>query len=113
MTLALVPAPPPAGPIYDQAAERRKVSLLHQLSQGKMNCVGTVTLGANVASTTVSDPRVTAQSVILLMPTTANAGTEYGAGAWRIGTRTQGVSFVITHANNAQADRTFAYAIIG
>ena len=108
-----VPGLAPPSIEYDIATMRRWYAVINQLTQGKMNCVGTVTLTANVASTTVSDPRVTAQSVILFMPTTANAAAEIGAGTMYVGTRTQATSFVITHANNAQVDRTFAYAIIG
>jgi hypothetical protein len=71
---------------------------------------GTVTLTANAASTTLTDYRITASSVISLMPTTANAA---GAIATTyIGTTAIG-SATITHANNAQADKTFRYSIIG
>ncbi len=71
---------------------------------------GTVTLTANAASTTLSDYRITASSVIALMPTTANAA---GAIATTyIGTTAIG-SATITHANNAQADKTFKYSITG
>jgi len=71
---------------------------------------GTVTLTANAASTTLTDVRLTASSYIGLMPTTANAA---GAIATTyIGTRAIG-SATITHANNAQADKTFIYCIIG
>jgi len=48
------------------------------------------------------------------MPTTANASAELGSGTWIVPEATiLNGSFVITHANNAQADRTFRYAIIG
>lgn len=69
---------------------------------------GTVTLTANAASTTLTDDNITASSVILLMPTTANAA---GALATTyIGTVAVG-SATITHANNAQADKTFKYSV--
>lgn len=71
---------------------------------------GTVTLTANAATTTLTDVRLTASSVITLMPTTANASAEIGAGTIYIGTTAIG-SATITHANNAQADRTFRYNI--
>jgi len=71
---------------------------------------GSVTLTANAASTTLTDYRITASSVISLMPTTANAA---GAIATTyIGTTAIG-SATITHANNAQADKTFRYSVIG
>ena len=79
---------------------------------GKINNVGTVTLTANAATTTVSNRRVTAGCHVGFMPTTANAATEFGAGTMYVSTRTQGASFVITHTNNAQTDRTFTYELI-
>lgn len=71
---------------------------------------GTVTLTANAASTTLTDARLTESSVIGLMPTTANAAA--ALATTYIGTRAIG-SATITHANNAQADKTFAYSVTG
>ena len=92
---------------------RRVQTIVNRLLAGKMHAVGTVTLTAGAASTTKADNRVTPDSFIGFMPTTANAAAEIGAGTMYVGTRTADTSFVITHANNAQADRTFAYVIIG
>ena len=87
---------------------------LQQLAAGRSNAVGTVTLTASAATTTVTDENCAAGSVILPMPTTANASAELGNGTWIVPEATiLNGSFVITHANNAQADRTFRYAIIG
>lgn len=44
-----------------------------QLYDGKINSTGTVTLGTSTTSTVVTDLRVSPESVIILMPTTANA----------------------------------------
>lgn len=86
------------------------IDVLNLLIDGKTNAIGQVTLTANAASTAVTDLRVGADSRILLMPTTANAAaaltTSYIA---TVGKQT----FTITHANNAQTDKTFKYAIIG
>ena len=71
---------------------------------------GTLTLTANAASTTLTDDRITASSVISLMPTTANAAAALATSY--VGTRAIG-SATITHANNAQADKTFAYIVTG
>ena len=91
----------------NEEAIRRITQALNVNADGQ---TGTVTLTANAASTTLTDSRLTASSVILMMPTTANAA---GAIATTyIGTRAIG-SATITHANNAQADKTFAYAVIG
>jgi hypothetical protein len=46
------------------------------------------------------------------MPTTANAAAELGNGTLHVSARAKG-SFTLTHANNAQPDRSFDYAMIG
>lgn len=79
---------------------------------GGLNVTGSVTLTANVASTVVSDKRVGPETVICFMPTTLNAAAEQGAGAMYVSGRTD-EQFTISHANNAQTDRTFGYSILG
>ena len=71
---------------------------------------GTITLTASVATSTLTDPRITPSSTINLMPTTANAAAEIGNGTMYIGTTINGFA-TITHANNAQTNRTFKYDI--
>lgn len=68
---------------------------------------GSVTLTANSATTTLTDPRIGINSAVLLIPTTANAAAEAPYIAVTAG------SCTINHANNAQTDRTFRYAIVG
>ncbi len=93
---------------------KKIVLSLQQLAAGRSNAVGTVTLTANAATTTVTTGNCAVGSTILLMPTTANASAEQGAGTIYIATATiLNGSFVITHANNAQTDRIFRYAIVG
>lgn len=83
---------------------------INELFQGRSHAVGTVTLRANQATTTVTGANCGDESVILLSPKTANAAaalaTTYvssvGAG-----------TFTLTHANNAQTDKEFGYAAIG
>jgi hypothetical protein len=83
---------------------------VNSLRDGKINATGSATLAASATSTAVTDVRVGADSVLLLMPTTANAA---GALATTyIGTVAK-QSFTISHANNSQTDRTFKYAILG
>jgi phage tail sheath gpL-like len=82
------------------------------LIDGKNNATGTFTLTASTTTTTVSDLRAGTNSVITYVPTTANASAEIGAGTIFISARND-ESFVLTHANNSQSDRTFIYAIIG
>lgn len=91
-------------------AYRKTASVVNNILGGKTNNTGTVTLTANAASTVVGDFRATSSSVIVLMPTTANAAgaiaTTYVSSR---GTKT----FTLTHANNAQVDKTFGYAVVG
>lgn len=92
---------------------RESARMMSQLFEGKLNNIGEVTLTANAASTTVIDTRTSEQSVIVFMPSSANAAAEVGAGGFYVSSRTAGTGFVIAHANNAQTDRTFSYAIFG
>lgn len=88
--------------------------IITAMQRGRHNNVGTVTLTANSATTTLADARIAADSAVIIVPTTANASAEIGAGTLHISEigRVNG-SIVITHANNAQTDRTFRYAIMG
>lgn len=71
---------------------------------------GLVTLDANQASTTLTNHLIRFDSPVLLLPATANAAAELGNGTLYVSEtgRVNG-SVVITHANNAQADRAFRY----
>lgn len=88
--------------------------IITAMQRGRSNNVGTVTLTASAASTTITDARIAADSAVILIPTTANAAAEMGNGTLYLaeGSRVNG-SIDITHANNAQTDRTYRYAIIG
>ena len=85
-------------------------SVLNGVLSGKMNNTSTVTLAANAATTTLTDSRIGANSVISLMPTTANAAAALATTYFD--TFADG-SCVINHANNAQADKTFSLTITG
>lgn len=97
------------------------INVLRSVMLGKTRNVYTVTLTANSATTTVtiSDGTLGSDTAVFFMPTTANAATEFGAGTMYVSSRTvQGGatltgSFVITHVNNAQTDRTFYYILVG
>lgn len=82
---------------------------INEMLKGRGNQTGTVTLTANAATTTLTDNLLTADSVVVFMPTTANAAAEIGAGGMYVSARNNG-SFTITHANNAQTDRVFYYS---
>lgn len=95
----------------DEKAHRRAIALvLNNVIQGKLNNTGSFTITANVATTTLSDARIGANSTILLMATTANAA---GALATTYFSGFGDGSCTVNHANNAQVDRTFRYAVIG
>lgn len=85
---------------------------LNNALRGKLNNTGSVTLTQSSATTTLTDIRIGINSVILLQPTTANASAEIGNGTIYFGTPGNG-TVTINHANNAQSDRTFKYAILG
>lgn len=88
---------------------RLMMKAINRAISGKLNCTGTKTLTASVATTTVTDNNCLVNSVVLLQPTTAHAAAEL-ATAYIVASNG---SFVIHHANNAQTDRVFNYAILG
>lgn len=98
---------PPLPPDSGDKETRRTVN---RVLQGKTNNFGTVTLTANATSTAISDPRIGINSVIHLQPTTANAA---GALATTYFGSPGDGTVTITHANNAQTDKTFLYTVVG
>lgn len=92
---------------------RRKLARgINTALQGKLNAVVAFTLTANAATSTITDARLTINSFIGFMPITAHASAEIGAGTIYVSTRSNGTA-VVTHANNAQLDRTYQLLIIG
>lgn len=93
---------------------RRVAEVLNTAMLGKMNNVTTLTLTVSAASTTITDRRIGANTVITFTPTTANAAAELGAGTlYQTLPNATKNQAVITHANNAQADRTYGIAFFG
>ena len=81
---------------------------------GKMDCCTEVTLRANQATTVLTFNHLSAQSIIHFDPTTANAAAElYGATMYVTAANRGNGQCTITHANNAQTDRTFYVSVIG
>jgi len=97
---------------YEASDPRQVAQVVNNVLDGKLNSTGEFTCTASAASTDVTDYRAGKNSVILLMPTTANASAEVGAGTIYISARNK-QSFTVTHANNTQTDRTFGYIVIG
>lgn len=85
---------------------------INSILGGKMNAVTTLTLTANVATTTLTDNRITPKSFIGLQPLTANAATALATTYVLVANQVNS-SAILTHANNAQTDRNFNVIIIG
>ena len=103
----------PAVPLEwaDEEEHRRKIAEGTELAlNGKIRSVGTITLADGSATTALPDKRIGPQSFIGFMPTTANAAGELAT--MYVSARTD-ESATITHANNAEVDRTFIYVVLG
>ena len=89
---------------------RTIVEAIRNIFRLRLDAAGEVTLAINVATTVVADLRVGINSGIVLMPVTANAAVEVGT---IYVSSTGSETFTLTHANNATADRTFRYIVMG
>jgi len=92
--------------------QRKQNNALRQIMDGKTNNTGSFTVTANQATTAVTDFRVGADSVIAMMPTTANAATEWASGNMYVSSAGK-QTFTVTHTNSATASRTFKYTVTG
>lgn len=104
-TLPQVPSP-------DTSDIRVIVNAIRNIFQRRLDAAGEVTLTASVASTAVTDNRVGTNSAVVIVPMTASAASEVGGGTIYVSAVASG-SFTLTHANNATADRTFRYIVMG
>lgn len=89
---------------------QRHAESINGLIAGKLDVTGEVTLTAGVASTVVEDNQFESNMVPVLIPTTANAAT--ALATTYLSARDKG-SFTLTHANNAETDRTYRYVRLG
>lgn len=106
------PRPKPQEDMPDDRQHRRQ--LAQQLStaiQGRLDCTFSLTLTDNADSTTIIDSRISLSTAVLVMPATAHAAAEIGNGTMYF-TPAAG-QCIVTHANNAETDRTFTVAILG
>lgn len=85
-------------------------TVLNNAVSGKLNVVGELTLLANAATTTLTDPAITRASFVGLMPMTANAASALASLYFD---QTDSGSVVVRHANNALTDRRYRYVVIG
>lgn len=86
------------------------VGAVQELTKGRSNAVGTFTLTANAASTVVTAMNCGADSQPFIIPKTANAAA---ALATTYISAVANGSFTVTHANNAQVDKTFGFVCLG
>lgn len=86
------------------------VGAIQELTKGRSNATGTVTLTANAASTVVTAINCGSDSYPFLAPMTANAAA---ALATTYVSAVSNGSFTLTHANNAQVDKTFGFVCLG
>ena len=88
--------------------EPRTIStVVNNILDGKVNSTGSVTLTNSATTTTLSDDRIGADSVILFMPTTSDASSEN----IHVTARQKGQA-TLNHAN-ASTTRSFDYVIFG
>lgn len=86
------------------------VQSIRELWEGRGHAVGDCTLEAGTTTTTVIAANCGPSSRVFLTPTTANAAA--ALATTYVSAVAKG-SFTITHASNAQTDRTFGYAFKG
>jgi hypothetical protein len=99
-------------PIPTESDPYKIVRAVRELFEGRSNAVGTFTLAAGAASTTVTAANCGAGSTVLFTATSAHAAAELAAGGMYLSAVANG-SFTITHASNSQTDRTFRYVALG
>lgn len=97
---------PPAG-----ADNPRKLAdSINRIAEGRLDAYTSVTLTAGATTTTITNPFISRNSVVVLSPRTANAAA---AVATTYVSAVADGSATLTHSNNAQVDRTFGVAWIG
>lgn len=90
--------------------QRAVAEIVNGIMNGKTNNTGVVILNSGSTSTTLTDARIGAESVIIMTPMTENAAKEFGT--CYISARTNG-SATITHQNTGHADLNYTYIIVG
>ena len=83
---------------------------INEMLKGRANNAGSFTLAAGATTTTVIDPAF--ESVMVPIPVATTATAAAAMTVLRVTTRSNG-SFVLTHNNTADVDRTFLYVRMG
>lgn len=82
------------------------------IGRGEQHNVGTFTLTPGATSTVVNSVNCAPGKSVNFSPATANAAAAMSSTFVRL-TDVGAGSFTVTHASNAQADRTFYYEVTG
>ncbi|MDI9409738.1 MAG: hypothetical protein QM523_10920 [Candidatus Pacebacteria bacterium] len=108
MTIGYDPVPEA---MNDQVQHRRKLAMaVNLLSSGKMNVTKDLSLRVNATETSLSDSRISSQSILILTPMSAAAAADMAS--IYIASQKQGLA-VIRHPSRASAQRNFRVAILG
>ncbi len=91
--------------------QRLSAEVINGLMDGKDNATGTLTLDINVATTTLIDRRIGPDTIVVLVPTSANAKAE--GTPWQTLPNVTRSQAVLNHVNSATADRTYAFVLRG
>lgn len=94
----------------NQAGWQRLVDAVIQLVNGRHNAGDRFTLTPGATTTVVAHPNCSSDCEPQFSARTANAAA--AVATTYVSSVRQG-SFVVTHANNAQVDRTFGYTVTG
>ena len=104
---------PPSVESPDEKDHRRQMAqAIGHLFNGKRNVTKLVTLTANAASTTISDSRIGATTVVTLIPITANGAAALPT-TYQTYPNAMAEQAVINHANNALTDKSFVAVLDG
>jgi hypothetical protein len=87
---------------------------IQEIMAGKLNNVGSMTLTANATTTTLIDPNIGPNSLILFDPLTSNGKVAFNSDLFFVNARgaTKGQA-TVNHASSANTDQTFNYGIFG
>jgi hypothetical protein len=90
--------------------QRAVAEIVNGIMDGKTNNTGTITLNSGSTSTTLTDARIGAESVIIMTPMTSNAAKEFST--CYVSARTNG-SATLTHQNTGHSDLDYTYIVVG
>jgi voltage-gated potassium channel Kch len=90
--------------------QRAVAEIVNGIMNGKTNNIGRITLSQSSTTTTLTDARIGADSVILFTPLSDHSASEMAhlyISAQALGSAT------ITHRNTGHADLNFQYIVVG